>query len=387
MAITISSYSPPVSYGPTNQGVVNVPGLQIVDLVNTELARFFQPHGYLYEKVVVPVQTERNIGEYPVYSTADLFRGANANFAVADDAQTPIVELNYSLDTYKTVDYRAAAKLTRKEELQAHAALRLEYAKVQNLLNNFATNKESRLANLLLPTNLGGSLTQTAAQTVSVSWDAGTSGSPATIQADIQTAIINMYRSTGYRPNTLIIDLEIAMAIGNDFTLKQQIQYLAGVQAMRQGFEFIVNDDTGLPSKLFGLNVLVADGTLYQSGRPGGVNDVAGTGDGLNLSSVWGNYARVAYINPQAQWGQPSSVYAIRGRVNEGAGNTQPPAPLIEDNATGQETNPAGNQSIVCDRFYTVDPPAEYIRVWENVQEKLVAPDLCTCIGPCLTTF
>jgi hypothetical protein len=366
MAITAAPYVPPTAYGPTNQGATSVPGLQIVDLVNTELARFYQPHGYIYNDIVTPLQTSRNVGEYPVYSTADLYRGATANFAVADDAQTPIIELNYSLDTYKTVDYRAAAKLTRKEEVQAHPALRLEYAKTQNLLNNFATNKEYRLAQLLLPTNNGGSLTQVAPIAPSgATWDSGTSGSPANIQADIQTAILTVIRNTGYRPNTIILDIEVALAIGNDYTLKQQIQYLAGVQAMRQGFEFIV-DDNGLPSQLFGLKVCVADGTLYQSGRGAGINEAAGTGDALSLSSVWGNYVRVAYIDPNAGWGMPSTVYAIRGVVNEGAGNTQPPAPLIEQNTGGQETAPSGNESIVVDRFYTVDPPAEYIRVWRT---------------------
>lgn len=387
MAITAAPYSPATAYGLTSQNVSNVPGLQIVDLVNTNIARFFQPQGFCYEKIVSPINTPFNVGEYPVFSTADLHRGATANFQVADDAQTPILDLNYSLDTYKTLDYRAATKLTRKEEIQAHPALRLEYAKVTNLLNNFATNKEYRLANLLLPTGLGGSLTQAAAiAPAAATWDSGTSGSPATIQTDIQTAILTVYKQSGYRPNTLVIDLSIAMAIGNDYTLKQQIQYLAGVEAMRQGYEFVVDAQTGLPPRLFGLNVVVADGTLYQAGRPGGVNEISGTGDALSLSSLWGNYARVLYVDPNAAWGVPSTVYAIRGRITEGASAAQPPAPLIESNASGQESVPGGNQSIVVDRFYTVDPPAAYIRVWENVVEKLVAPDLGVVIGPCLTT-
>lgn len=383
MAITAAPYVNPASPGlsPLSQGVGTVPGLQIVDVVSTSIARFFQPHGFVYDKVVVPIQTPYNAGEYPVFNTADLFKGAGANLNVPDKAQTPLIELTYDLDTYLTKDYRLAAEITRKEMVQAHPALHLEYVKTQDLLTRFCLNKEFRLAQLLLPTNLGGSLTQVAAiAPTGATWDSGTSASPANIQSDVQAAMLTVLRQTGYRPNTLVIDLELAMAIGNDFTLKDQIKFRIGPEAVAQGYNAV------LPATLFGLNVVIADGALYQGGRPEGLNTVAGSGDPLNLSSVWGNYARVAYIDPSAQWGKPSTVYAIRGRIDEGAGTSQPPAPIIETVATGQEPAGVGNQSIMVDRFYQNDPPSQFIRVWENVVEKLVAPDMAVCIGPCLTT-
>lgn len=372
MALTGAPYSPAGGYGPLSQGAGTVPGLQIVDVVSTSLARFFQPHGFVYEQIVASTQTPFNVGEYPVFDPTYLYANANANLAVADDAPTPIIDLQYGLDPYKTVDYRLSTKITRKEMVQAHPALRLDYAKTQNLMTNFASNKEYRLAQILQCKNLGGQLTQVAPIAPSgANWDAGTSSVPANIQTDIQNAIITVYKQTGYRPNTLVIDLELAMAIGNDFTLKDQLKFQIGPQSVSGGYA------TNLPPTLFGLNVVIADGTLYNSGRPG---------DSLALSSTWGNYARVMYINPNAVWGQPSTVYAIRGRITDGAGDTQPPNPILATDTTGQEPG-GGNQSIIVDRWWSQDPPAEHIRVWENVVEKLVGPDLGVVIGPCLTTF
>lgn len=370
MAYTEAPYS--ATYGPLTQGAGTVPGLQIVDVVSTNLARYFQPHGFVYDQLVAPIQTPYNVGEYPVFNPADLFAMANSNLAVADDAPTPIIDLSYGLDSYKTVDYRLSTKITRKEMVQAHPALRLDYAKTQNLLTNFASNKEYRLAALLRSKNNGGSFTQVAPLAPSAAnWDVGTSGSPAAIQADVQAAIMTIYKQTGFKPNTIVLDLELAYAIGNDFTLKDQIKFQIGPQAVREGYSAV------LPDTLFGLKVIIADGTLYNSGRPG---------DALNLSSTWGNYARVLYVDPGAQWGQPSTVYAIRGRIAEGAGETQPPNPILATDTNGTEPS-GGNQSVLVDRWWAQDPPAEHIRIWENVVEKLVAPDMGVEIGPCLTTF
>jgi hypothetical protein len=313
-----------------------------------------------------------NVGEYPVFDPASLFANGASNLTVADDAPTPLIDVNYSLDSYQTQDYRLATKLTRKEMVQAHPALRIDYVKTTNLLNNFALNKEYRLAQLLQCSNNGGKFTQTAPLAVSGAlWDAGVSATPAAIQADIQLAILTAYKATGVRPNTLVIDLQVAMAIGNDFTVKDQIKFLMGPESLSGGWE------ANLPPSLYGLKVVIADGTLYNQGRPG---------DKLSLGSVWGNKARVLYVDPNAQWGQPSVVYALRGRITDGAGAVQPPGVILPTDTGGQEPG-APSQSMIVDRWWSVDPPSTHVRVWENVVEKLVAPDLGIEISPVLTTF
>jgi hypothetical protein len=371
MAITTYPFSG--SYGPLSQEVFGFPGLQLEPEILQNLARFYTPHGFVYNDIVTPQNVMYNNGVYPVFDPTSLFGGGTSNMAVADDAPTPKIDVNYGLKPYQTADYRLATQITRKEMVQANPALRLEYAKTQALLTQFATNKEVRLASLLLPPNLGGSLTQTALLApTGATWDSGTSTTPAAIQTDLQTAILSQYKVTGIRPNTLVIGLEVAMAIGNDFTIKDQIKYQIGPESVTGGWE------NNLPPTLFGLKIVIADGTLYNSGRPG---------DPLSLADTWGNYARVMYVDPNAQWGQPSVVYALRGRITDGAGDSQPPGTILPV-ASGNGVEPgAPGQSIVVDRWWELDPPLENIRVWENVVEQLVAPDLCTVIGPVLTTF
>jgi hypothetical protein len=42
---------------------------------------------------------------------------------------------------------------------------------------------------------------------------------------------------------------------------------------------------------------------------------------------------------------------------------------------TGVQPSPVGGWAVV-DRWWDYDPPAETIRVWESVDERVVAPEL-----------
>jgi hypothetical protein len=119
-----------------------------------------------------------------------------------------------------------------------------------------------------------------------------------------------------------------------------------------------------LPPKLFGLNVVVADGVLQNTARPGQAMSLAGT---------WGTSARLIYRDPAPDWGVPGTVYSFRGRVTDGP--TQAPNVVMPSGDGSQEPGPAGGWAIV-DRWWTMDPPGENIRAWECVDERVVAPEL-----------
>lgn len=347
-------YAPPTPYGPLSG---NTGGLQFVDEVLSNIARLFRPYGFLYDQIVSPQNVQYNIGRYPVFDPAGFF-SAGGNLNVADDAPTPLIDINYSHDTYQCLDYRLQTRITRKEAVQANPVLRLDYAKTTALLTQFAANRETRLANALLHTSHGGQLTQLAA-TPSVKWDQGTSGSPASIQSDLQGAALQVYKTIGRRPNTLVLTQSMAYALANDFTLKDLIKYTIGTRIVEEGQPAV------LPPSLFGFKVLIAEGVLQNLARPG---DPA-----MNLVDTWGTSARLIYTDPNAQWGIPATVYSFRGRVTDGP--TQAPDVIMPTDTGGQEPGAAANWAVV-DRWWDFDPPGEHIRAWECVTEKVVAPDM-----------
>lgn len=367
------TYTPPTPYAPLSGQVAYGTGLQLVDEVLSSVAKQFRPEGYVYDRIVAPMPVEYNIGRYPVFDPSTFF-ATGGQLEVADDAPTPIIDFNWSHDTYYAQDRRLATRITRKESLQANPALRLDYSKTIGLLTVFANNRENRLATRLRAQSNGGQFTNPAI-TPSIKWDAGTSASPATIQADIQSGLLLAMKATGKRPNTIVMDYEVALAIANDFTVKQQLQYRIGPEILSNQVADMLSGSGGgiLPPKLFGLNVVIADGTLQNTARPG---------QSMSLTGTWGQSVRLIYVDPNAQWGVPSTVYSFRGRVTEGA--HQPPSLIMPSGDGGQEPGPAGGWAIV-DRWWDYDPPAETIRAWECVDERVVAPELGVEIQAVLT--
>lgn len=375
-----TQYTPPTAYAPLSGQVGTSGGLQLVNEVLTNIAKQYKPHGFLYEQIATPFQVDKNLGEYPVFDPSYFFAGGG-NLAVADDAETPILDTQWSTDTYKCKDYRIQVRITRKEELQAHAALRLEYSKTTQLLTTFALNREQRLAaklqvttNVDPVTGITGQLLN-AASAPSVKWDQGTSVSPATIQKDLQAAAITAYTLSGVWPNTLVIDKQIALAIAADPTIITTIQYLVGVRQITEGGDPAGGGMGILPSTLFGFRVLVADGVLQNTKRPG---------QGSSLSSVWGNNARLIYTNPGLQWGMPATAYGFRGQITGGI--AQPPASQLPSDTGGQEPGASGSYTVV-ERWWNNDPPGIHIRAWECVDEKIVAPETGIIIPSVLNSF
>lgn len=339
-------------------------GLQLVDLVLSNLARQYRPHGFIYDDIVAPQPVEFNHGKYPIFELAKFFN-ATGQAQVADDAGTPIVDAAYSTAPYACEDYRLRTRITRKERLQAHPALHLDVSKTTMLLGIMALEREQRLANKLRSEGNGGKFTAAAVKP-GKKWDLGTEKEPAEIQKDLQKAGQKVYKQTGLRPNTLIITEEIALAISQDPTIQQLIRYLAGVDFVTSGnitgdsrLMSVAGGSAVLPKKLFGFDVLCADGVLVNT-TPGGTT--------TNLNEVWGNTARLVYINKNAAWGIPTVAYSFKGKVT-GDVTDQPAATISE-----QEPGGSGSWAVV-DRWIEPDPPAENIRAWECVDENIVAPE------------
>jgi hypothetical protein len=316
-------------------------GLQLIDPVLTGLALNYRTDGLVYDQIVASQDVQTNAGQYPVWS-ADDFRRDDVSNEVADRAETPEIDVGYSLQPYALKNYRLKISISPEERAQAHDALRLEQTKLNFLLDRMALRRERRLAAALRGADKGGSFTQNAL-TVSTKWDAAAG---ATIEKDIKTARKTVYNATGQHVDTMVITWEVAYAMALDASVREILKYTVPGQMIIQNGEAI------LPKQIHGLNVVIVGNDMVNTAAEGAT---------ASLSSIWADNVRLIKRGVDNAWGSPATVYALRGQVL--------------DTNQGRFSRGRAGYALV-DRWAEADPPVDFVRAWEKVQEKVVAPDL-----------
>ena len=322
----------------------NANALQIVDPVLTNIARLYSPSGFVYPEIAKRIPVQLRSGQYPVFSG---FFGDDSDDGpqpIDDRAPTPEISFNWSTDTFLVQDYRLKTSMTNTERTQAAAngdPLHFEMAKTKLLRDRMSLRREVRLASQLRSTSNGGQLTGGVA-TPTAKWDTNA----ATIEADIETGALAVRAKIGMVTNTMLLDLAVALKVARQQAIREIVKYtvpgeriLAGGAGMPQ-----------LPAMLFGHRPLIADVT----------RNTAKKGGAQSLATLWGDDVRLLYIaEGQGGWGIPSVAYSFA-------------API--DGAPAPEPGAAGQYEVV-DRWRENDPPVEYIRAWEALDEKVCAPE------------
>lgn len=297
--------------------------LQIVDAVLSNVARAHKPRGFIYNEVLPSIPVELDSGRYPIF---DGFFDDDTDPKVSDRAETPEVDFSWSEDTYLCEDYRLKASITKKEERQAHSVLRLRQNKLDAVLMRMAIRRERRAADLLRKTTNGGGLN--LGSTVSTNWDQDA----ATIEVDIQTGAEAVYDETGMTTNAIVIPWKVAYAVALQQDIREIIKYTM------PGDRILIEGDMVLPKVLHGHRVIIPKGAMRNTAKEGGTK---------SLTDIWGDHVRLLHI-PEGGggWGIPATGYSFKAEPE------------------------------VVDRWRENDPPVEFVRAWECVDEKVCAPDL-----------
>ncbi len=308
--------------------------LQVIDPILTEIAVSFRPNGFVYDELVATQHVDFDSGQYPLFDPAYFFADNDVDSKVADRAQTPEIDFKYSLDTFLCEDYRLKVSISAKERKQARDELKLEQGKLDRLLTAMALRREVRLAAKLKKVSGGtaGKLTSGAAATQF--WNLDT----AEIEKDIKDASLGVYDLTGQTTDTVVIPYKVAYAAALQADIREILKYTV------DGREILKVGDRILPAMLHGHRVVV----------PKVQKNTAKEGKAVSLTEVWGNSVRVLKVDKSAEWGVPSVAYSFK------------------------------SQDEIVDRWDEKDPPVDYIRAWETVDEKVVAPDLGYEITGCL---
>lgn len=297
--------------------------LQIVDVVLTNIARAYKPQGMIYDQVLPTIPVTLDAGLYPIF---DGFFDDDVDNKVSDRALTPEVDFSWSTESYLCEDYRLKASITDKEERNAHSAIRLRQTKLETVLMRMLLRRERRAATLLRKTTNGGGLNLGAAP--SVNWDQAT----ATIETDIKTGAMAVRDVTGMVTNTMVIPFKVAY----EMSMQEDIRALLRWDVTGRPQNVLELGDRLLPNVIHGHRVII----------PGGMRNTAQEGGTKSLTDIWGDHVRLLYVAPGGGgWGVPSVGYSFKAKPE------------------------------VVDRWRENDPPVEYVRAWECVDEKIAAPD------------
>ncbi len=304
-------------------GTKNSRDLQLVDVVLTNIARAYKPSGMIYDQVLPTISVEMDSGKFPIFNG---FFDDDVDNKVSDRALTPEIDFDWSTDTYYCEDYRLKATITRKEERNAHSAIRLRTTKLEAVLMRMALRRETRAAALLRKTTNGGGLNLGA--TPSVNWDQAT----AVIETDIKTGAVAVRDATGMQTNVIVIPWKVAY----EMSMQEDIRALLTWSVTGAPSNALTLGERFLPSVIHGHRVVI----------PGAMRNTAGEGATRTLSDIWGSSVRLLYIpSGGGGWGIPATAYSFKA--------------LPE----------------VVDRWRDNDPPVESVRAWECIDEKVTAPD------------
>lgn len=298
--------------------------LQIVDAVLTNMARAYKPQGFIYNEVMPTIPVELDSGLYPVF---DGFFDDDVDNRVSDRAVTPEVDFQWSTDSYYCEDYRLKASVTAKEERNTRSVIRLRQTKLEGILTRMAIRRERRAATLLRKSDIAGGGLNLGA-TPGTNWDTSTA-----IETDIMTGALASRDVTGMVTNAMILPFKVAYAMALNSTIRALLKWdvtgESGAAPLRLG-------DRLLPSVIHGHRVIIA----------GAMRNTANEGGTRSLTDIWGDHVRLIYLPENPGWGVPATAYSFKA--------------LPE----------------AVDRWVEKDPPVEYVRAWECLDEKVTAPDM-----------
>jgi hypothetical protein len=268
--------------------------LQIYDPILSQLAKAYRPQGLIARQLLPTIPVSKLSGQYPVFPRSWFFRVQTDN-RVTDRTPAKEVDFEWSLDTFLCDEYALKISITDLERDQADAAIHLEQGKTELLTSQMELAHEVRVAALLNTVDAGGGIDNTMQATPGVNWDQDT----ATIEANIKTGVIAMYRAIGRTPTTIVIPFEVAYAMA----LQEDIRGLLRYDAAGKAQNFIELGNRVLPSVIHGMQVIIPQGGQVDTSNEGGAEAI---------TEIWGDDVRLLYINPSAKWGDPSVAYEMR---------------------------------------------------------------------------
>jgi hypothetical protein len=230
--------------------------------------------GFVADQITGTVGVTKQSANYYVFDPSGYMK-------VYDDLRAPRtaankVSFNVSTDTYYAENRALAGEIALEDLANQDTAINLRENTTKAITIGLRRAQEIRIANLATASGNPGTIVQLGAAS---NWDAVTS---ADVLGQVGSAQIGMWRASGMRPNTCLIDFESLQL------LRRNERLLSWYKAPQQGQ---LSEDTIFRDVLQVPRVIVAGG-LKDSAPKGVVT--------MNLSQIWGRICLFLVSNPGA---------------------------------------------------------------------------------------
>lgn len=244
----------------------------------------YRPGEFIADKVIPTIPVMRESDEYYVYASdiMTLPETIRANGAESNKAQFSV-----SVSSYQTVEHALNDVVTKKDRRNADKAINPEIDVTEILTQKLLIRKEYEAAQMLQDKN---NWSNNTSLTSTYAWSQNTTTSNPITQIDSATSVL--LKSSGYKPNKLVVDYQTFQAAKEHVSIIDRIKYTSA-------------DSVTAPmlSKLFNVAETLVGEAVYNS-----------SDEGIDASNawIWTNCAFLGYFNPSASLKKASAAYNLQ---------------------------------------------------------------------------
>ena len=256
--------------------------------INTPLnnvAIAYRPNSMIADQIAPVVNVNKQSDSFYKWEIADAFRIWESKRAPATEAN--VMERNMSSDTYYAKNYALKDRIPYEDIENADAGMLFteRSSRIMSIKDALMLDMEQRVALKCTSGSNVGSYSATGS-----AWDDYANSDPI---LDIETGILNVEDSTGYRPNSILLSRKAWRHLRNNTTL---IGRIFGEQSRKVVKPADIAD-------LFELERVLVGGALYNT---------AARNQTATLSPLWSDDVLIYYAPKTARKDAPSFMYSFR---------------------------------------------------------------------------
>ena len=248
---------------------MKVPSDVHVDQVITKLVVGRRPQGYIADDVMPIIDVENQSDLYPIFGD-ESFKPLDGHRAYG--AAAVEIGWTYSTTPYACEQYSARIFNARKTRANADNFLRISQRDAQLIQDRLSVGKEARVAGLCTDAAV---ITQNETLAGATQWSHA-SGDPV---ADVMAAKETIFASCGNYPNVMVLPRLVRAQLRLNVLLRAALS---------------ITRDTYSVTDADLLNAFELDRILV----PRSLYNTADEGQTVALTDIWGDYALLAYVNP-----------------------------------------------------------------------------------------
>lgn len=277
-----------------------------IDTALSEISIAYKPQGFISDQVFPEVPVLKQSDKYYIWTKGFWMRNVVERRAPGDTF--PEGRLQMSSDSYSCDEYHLGYPIPDEDRRNADPGVELEIAGAEWLKLQFMLNREIKLAADIFAISIWN--TTVVGTTDFTKWDDYDNSDPV---GDINVGMQTVQKSTGVKPNTLLLGKEVFDDLAEHPNLLEKFKYISpGILSSEQVRQALRVDK------------LVVGEAAYESTMEGDTTPTRGY--------IWGKNALLLYVPPRPAPRVPAAGYTFVWKLDGAGGLTVAIENIREDN-------------------------------------------------------